>query len=224
MKGQFRAENNTDSDVIYLYDMIVESDAEAEWWGGVSPQKFIETLNKMKAETIHLRVNSPGGSVFAARAIEQAIKDHPSTIIAHVDGYAASAASFLIMAADRIEMAEGAFLMIHKAWTYAWGNSDDLVQTAGLLEQIDASLVKTYEKRTKQTAEDISTWMNEETWFDSARAVELGFADVISSEQSAQSSWNMSAYKKAPKLPENIAQAADRDALLRAALLKIIPA
>ena len=132
-KGQFRADVTPGANeaTIYLYDMIVNSDVEAEYWGGVSPQAFIKALNEITAPTIHLRVNSPGGSVFAARAIEQAIREHSSTIIAHVDGLAASAASFLIMAADSVEMAPGSFIMIHKAWTFAYGNADDMIKTAG---------------------------------------------------------------------------------------------
>mgnify|MGYP000732902780 CR=1 FL=1 len=140
-RGQFRTENIAGSSeaTIYLYDMIVDSDIEAEWWGGVSPQAFIKELNGISAKTIHLRVNSPGGSVFAARAIEQAIREHSATVIAHIDGIAASAASFLIMAADHVEMAPGSFLMIHKAWTYAYGNADDMLKTAEMLDQIDGS-------------------------------------------------------------------------------------
>lgn len=199
-KGHFKAETGQDGDTIYLYDFIVDSDAEATWWGGVSPQKFIQTLNGMTADTIHVRVNSPGGSVFAARAIEQAIREHSSRIIVHVDGYAASAASFLIMAADEIKMAPGAFIMIHKAWTIAFGNADELLRTAGLLEQIDGSLVRTYAERTEQDADEITAWMQAETWFDAERAVELGFADEIVGESDAKAmrTWDLSAYSQAP--------------------------
>ena len=147
-QGTFHVAAKAESDeaTIYLYDMIVNSDDEAEWWGGVSPQSFVKALNEITAGTIHLRVNSPGGSVFAARAMEQAIREHKSKIVVHIDGLAASAASFLIMAADEIHMAPGSFLMIHKAWTMMFGNADDLRKEAGLLDQIDASLVKTYAK------------------------------------------------------------------------------
>lgn len=236
-RGEFRAEADAgaDSATIYLYDMIVDTDDEAEWWGGVSPQAFVKALNAMTAPTIHLRVNSPGGSVFAARAMEQAIREHPSNIVAHVDGLAASAASFLIMSAGQIEAAPGAFIMIHKAWTIAWGNSDDLVTTAGLLDQIDASLVKTYAARTGQEPDEIAGWMKAETWFEADRAVELGFADrVAESTKTAQTSaraqalasaWDLSAYQHAPKAaPAPSTPQPDREALRRAALARLIPA
>ena len=231
-KGEFRAEVSPEGDAatIYLYDMIVDTDDEAEWWGGVSPQKFIKTLNSMKAPEIHLRVYSPGGSVFAARAMEQAIREHSSRIVAHNDGLAASAASFLILPADEIIVAPGAFTMIHKAWTIAWGNSDELLKTAGLLEQIDGSLVKSYAERTGQQPGEIAAWMAAETWMEADRAVELGFADSIADGKDAPKAkaWDLSAFEHAPKQKseeseEKPAQP-DREVLRRAALARLIPA
>lgn len=252
-RGSFKIEAKQDATeaTIYLYDMIVDSDLEAEWWGGVSPQAFIKALKDVTAPIIHLRVNSPGGSVFAARAIEQAIREHSSTVVAHVDGLAASAASFLIMAADSIEMAPGSFLMIHKAWTLAYGNADDLTKTSELLTQIDASLAKTYATRSGQNAEEIAQWMADETWIEADRAVGLGFADKVSetTAKARAANWDMSAFKNAPKpeknganpakpetnpaQPDNSAQqaaaqaaaaAADHEARRRAVLKALIPA
>ena len=235
-QGTFHVAAKAESDeaTIYLYDMIVNSDDEAEWWGGVSPQSFVKALNEITAGTIHLRVNSPGGSVFAARAMEQAIREHKSKIVVHIDGLAASAASFLIMAADEIHMAPGSFLMIHKAWTMMFGNADDLRKEAGLLDQIDASLVKTYAKRSGQDEAGIAGWMAGETWFEAADAVKLGFADQVADDdakQDASLNWNLSAYANAPNAPPPRAEpatpprpAVDRDALHRAALRAMIPA
>ena len=223
-KGSFRAEKS-ESDTIYLYDMIVDSDVEAEWWGGVSSQSFIKTLNSMDAPVIHLRVNSPGGSVFAARAMEQALREHKSQIVAHVDGLAASAASFLIMGADEIEAAPGSFIMIHKAWTFAFGNSDDMLKTAGLLKQIDGSLVKTYADHTGQSAEDVEAWMTAETWFEADKAVELGFANRVaekSKKAKASAEWDLSAYRNAPHIEAN--PQPDRDALARATAVRLLSA
>jgi len=232
-QGKFTVEAKAESDeaTIYLYDMIVNNDEEAAWFGGISPQSFIKALNEIKAGTIHLRVNSPGGSVFAARAIEQAIREHKSTIVAHIDGLAASAASFLIMAADQIHMAPGSFLMIHKAWTMMYGNADDLRKEAGLLDQVDSSLVKTYAKRSNQEETVIATWMAEETWLEASKAVELGFADQVADESPTnRSAWDLSAYQHPPKVepsqPEEppAPPAEDRAALHRAALKAMIPA
>ncbi len=152
-----KAEESGES-TLYLYDVIVSDD----YWGGISAEKFVKELNALDAPTIHLRINSPGGEVFAARAIEAAIRNHPARIVAHVDGYAASAASFVAVACDEVEIAPGGFFMIHKAWTFTAGNADDLLHTAEMLEKLDASLVDTYAKKTGCAPDAIAGWMKAE--------------------------------------------------------------
>ena len=186
---------------VYLYDMI-------DSFFGVSAKTFVRDLNAIKAPVIHLRINSPGGDVFDGRAIATAVAQHPSKVIAHIDGLAASAASYVATAADEVEMAPGSFLMIHKAWTLAFGNSEDLLATADILEKIDASLVEDYAKQTGQTPEQITAWMQAETWFSAEEAVAEGFADRVAGETAAQNSWDLSALGKAP---EPIAAAAEDD-------------
>ncbi|WP_247538444.1 head maturation protease, ClpP-related [Ralstonia pseudosolanacearum] len=196
----FNVVASADNEVtVYLYDYIVSDD----WWGGVSATAFVKELAGITADVIRLRVNSPGGDVFAARAMEAALRGHAAKIIVHVDGLAASAASFLIMAADEIEVSDGAFIMIHKAWTALWGNADDLRAGAELLDKIDSTLVNTYAQRTGQAPDDIAAWMAAETWFGADDAVERGFADR-KSDASGQpaakaSAWNLRAYTNAPK-------------------------
>jgi ATP-dependent Clp protease protease subunit len=194
---RFEISAKGDEAEIFLYDAIVSDEAEAEWFGGVAAAPFVKALRAIDAKTINLRINSPGGSVFAARAIEQALRDHPARIVAHIDGVAASAATFVAMAADEIVMAKGALFMIHKAWGVAMGNSDDLKETAALLEKIDGTLVDTYAERTKQKPDQIAEWLAAETWFTADEAVSNGFADRIA-DTKAKNSWNLSAYEKAP--------------------------
>ena len=74
---------------LYLYESVVADDATADWWGGVSAQSLVPQIRAITAQTIHLRINSPGGDVFAAQAIAQAIRDTKAHVVAHVDGYAA---------------------------------------------------------------------------------------------------------------------------------------
>lgn len=192
-----------DTAEIFLYDAIVSDAMEAEYFGGVAPEPFVAALRGITASTIHLRINSPGGSVFAARAIEQALRDHPAKIVAHIDGIAASAATFIAMAADEIIMSKGALFMVHKAWTGCWGNSDDLKAEAELLDKIDSTLVQTYADRTGKTPEQIAEWMAAETWFTAQEAKDAGFADSIAqAEPKASASWNLSAYARAPQIQE----------------------
>lgn len=193
-----KAQASEGEDTLYLYDVIVSDDC----WGGVAAEDFVRELNATAAPVIHLRINSPGGEVFAARAIEAAIRNHPSRIVAHVDGYAASAASFVAVACDEVEIAPGGFFMIHKAWTFTAGNADDLLHAAEMLEKLDASLVDTYARKSGCTPEDIAEWMKAETWFSAAEAVERGFADrVAEAAPKAQADWNLSVYANAPVVP-----------------------
>ena len=199
-KFEISAKADAEEVDIYLYDAIVSDESEAEFWGGVAPGPFVKALSSIKSPTINLRINSPGGSVFAARAIETALREHKSTIKVHIDGIAASAATFVAMAGDEIVMSQGALFMIHNAWSVAFGNAADMRQTADLLDKIDGTLVQTYAQRTKQEETAIKDWMAAETWFTSDEAVAAGFADRIAdSAAKAQAAWNLSAYAKAPK-------------------------
>lgn len=199
-----RAEANGEEATIYLYDVIVTDD----YWGGVSAEAFVRELNAITASTIHLRINSPGGEVFAARCMEAAIKGHPAKVIAHVDGYAASAASFVAIACDDVLMAPGAFMMIHKAWVFTAGNSDDLIQTASLLKKLDGTLAETYSQKCGKSVSDMAEMMAAETWFTAQEAVEAGLADSIEeSAPKAQANWNLGVYAKAPVVDDNVLDA-----------------
>lgn len=214
-----RADAGADTAEIFIYAPIVDDELEAEWWGGVAPESFVKALRAITAGTIHLRINSPGGSVFAARAIETALREHQARVVVHIDGLAASAATFIAMAGDEIVMSPGALFMIHNAWTFAWGNANDIRKTADLLDKIDGTLVGTYAARTKQTPEQIAEWMNAETWFDAQEAIDAGFADRVASDEptsdaesepSAQARtfnrWNLAAFARAPKQLQTSAQ------------------
>lgn len=201
---EVRAQAADDSAEILLYDVIVADELEAEYWGGVAPKPFVELLRGITAKTIHLRINSPGGSVFAARAMEQALREHPAQVVVHIDGVAASAASVVAMAGEQILMGSGAMMMIHNGWSFAIGNAAEMRKTADLLDKVDGTLVQTYAKRTGQVAKQVADWMAAETWFTADEAVAHGFADALAGEATAQAqapAWNLSAYARAPAAP-----------------------
>lgn len=203
---------------VFLYDAIVDDELEAEWWGGVAPAPFVKELREIDADVIHLRINSPGGSVFAARTIEQALREHPARVVAHVDGLAASAATVVAMAADEVLMGAGSMFMIHKAWTIAFGNAADLLDTATLLEKIDGTLAATYAARTGGDVEQIAAWMKAETWFTADEAVQHGFADAVATGVQGSAAWNLAALGKPPAAQPpapSTAVAADAAALIR---------
>lgn len=161
---------------IYLYGIIGQ-----DWFGeGITAKKFADDLKALgDVKTIDLYINSEGGSVFEGKAMYSKLNDHPAEVIAHVDGLAASAASFVAMAGDRIEINEGAFIMIHNAWTFAIGNAEALRKEASLLDSIDKTMVDLYAARTKNSRNQIEKWMAEEKWFDAEEAVSSGFADKV---------------------------------------------
>jgi ATP-dependent protease ClpP protease subunit len=200
-RGSFKAEADGAGNTLYLYDVIVQSDADAEWFGGVSPQAFAKALAQMSGP-VNLRINSPGGDVFAARTMAQAMREYKGEITAHVDGYAASAASLIAVSAARTIMAPGSFMMIHKAWTWGIGNADDLLAMASLLEKIDGTLADTYEAKGNKSAEEFAALMAAETWFTAEEAIEVGLADQVAAEdaKTARASWDVTAYANAPKV------------------------
>lgn len=199
-KGFFKAETAADEATLYLYDVIVSDD----YWGGVSALSFAKQLAAITAPVIHLRINSPGGDVFAARAMVQAMKDHSSQIIAHVDGMAASAATFLVMSADQSMISEGAGFMIHNAWTIAFGNANDLQQAADLLRRVDNTIANDYAAKTGKSVEDIAALMDAETYYFGQEAVDNGFVDQMAETAPKNAiKWDMSAYKNAPISDQN---------------------
>jgi len=189
-----------DETEIYIYDAIVADDETAYWWGGVSAESLVPAIRDIKGGTIHLRINSPGGDVFAAQTICQAIRDTGAKVVAHVDGYAASAATVIATSADEVEISEGGFYMIHNAWTWAMGNANDLTATATLLSKIDGSLAAQYAKKSGMAVEDVRAAMDAETWYTAEEAVAAGLIDRVAAGKKAQATWNMSAYAKAPKV------------------------
>jgi ATP-dependent Clp protease protease subunit len=194
---------------IYIYDAIVADEDTAYWWGGVSAEALVPAIRAIKGGTIHLRINSPGGDVFAAQAICQAIRDTGAKVIAHVDGYAASAATVIATAADEVEISDGGFYMIHNAWTWAMGNANDLTATAALLSKIDGSLAAQYAKKSGMAVEDVRAAMDAETWYTAEEAVAAGLINRIAAGKKVEASWDLSAYNKAPKAPEPAAPADD---------------
>lgn len=190
----FNIKTSDDQATIYLYDAI------DPWWG-ISAETFAEQLAGVTAPTINLRINSPGGDVFEARAIVTAIRQHPANVIAHVDGVAASAASYIALAANEVEISDGAFFMIHKAWTLEMGNADDLRSTASLLDKIDDSIASDYAARTGKSKDAMLALMTAETWLTASEAKDMGFADRIAATASTDNAarWNLSAYANVPK-------------------------
>ena len=153
--------------------------SDETWYGDeVTPGLFREELNAGEGD-ITVWINSPGGDVFAAAQIYHMLKEYPGNVEVRIDGMAASAASVVAMAGDRISMSPVAMMMIHNPMTVAMGDHKAFQQAMDMLEEVKESIINAYELKTGQSRTVISHMMDDETWFNAKKAVELGFADDI---------------------------------------------
>jgi ATP-dependent protease ClpP protease subunit len=166
-------EGESTSADVYIYDQIGET-----WWGGgVSAKKFAEQINALDVDTINLFLNSPGGAAWEGVTIMNSLRRHRARVEVTVDGMAASAASLIAMAGDRIVMNRGSMLMIHDAWGFAIGNATDMAETAAILDKLSASYADSYAARAGKDRDHWRALMKAETWFSAEEAVTAGLAD-----------------------------------------------
>ena len=188
-----------DAAEIYLYGPI----GSQGWFSDgseITARQFQKDLKALGAvKKIACRINSEGGDVFDGKTIYTLLQQHPAKVTCHIDGLAASAASFVAMAGDEIEISEGAFIMIHCAWSVAMGNAGDLRKTADLLDAVDGTLVDVYAARTKCSADECRKMMADETRMDGKTCVDKGFADrMVPNLAVAASVRDVSRYKHLP--------------------------
>ena len=159
-----------------------------DWCSPKSLKAFLDTLNP--GEEAEIEVNSPGGSVIQGIEMANAIKNSKAVIIAHVTGLAASMASVIVCACDRIEMEEASFMMMHDPWSYVEGNADEMRKQAGLLDQMKDVIMSFYRGKFKnRTIEEISALMSDETWYTGNECVENGLdCTVVKSDVRAAAS------------------------------------
>ena len=188
----FRIEaRGPDAAEVSIYD-------EIGLWG-ITAKDFCAELGKVKAKSITLRLNSPGGSVFDGLAIYNALKRHPACVTAHVDGIAASIASIIALAGDALHMGEGSFFMIHDPSVLAVGTAADLRANADLLDKLAGEMVTIYADRTGMSAEDTRAAMLAETWYTAEEAVAAGFASEVHTGATAHAAgWDLSVYRNVP--------------------------
>lgn len=142
-----------------------------------SPKKVVAALEG--EGDVDVIINSGGGSVFAGSEIYTALKSHAGKVTVKVVGIAASAASVIAMAGERVEMSPTAQMMIHRASTCGDGNKNDFEHLSDMLSGIDESIASAYQLRTKIPTNELLKMMSAETWLTATRAKELGFADEI---------------------------------------------
>lgn len=188
--------------VMRLYDPI---DSWGDVWG-VSATEFTDALDALPGNVteIRLHINSPGGEVFQAVTILNALRRHPARVVAVVDGIAASAASFLAVGADETIMAKNSTLMIHDAWGICVGNASDMRGYADRLDKVSDTVASVYADKAGGTAAEWRDVMVAEAWYSADEAVGAGLADSV--EASAQAdpvnTYDLTIFKAAQADPE----------------------
>lgn len=145
----------------------------------INPKTVKQALNEANGSDVELEINSPGGYVDAGSEIYTALKEYQGQVTAKITGQACSAASWIALAADRVEMSPTAQMMIHRASTMSIGNSDDLASDLNALNSLDKSFVDLYSQRTGLDAQEVYRLMCNTTWMNAKEAVDKGFADEI---------------------------------------------
>ena len=153
--------------------------SDETWYGDeVTPKLFKDELNSGEGD-ITVWINSPGGDVFAAAQIYNMLRDYKGSVTVKIDGLAASAASVIAVAGDTVLMSPVAMMMIHNPATLAIGNAKEMEKAIGMLNEVKESILNAYEDKTGLKRSKLSKMMDDETWFNAKKAVELGFADRI---------------------------------------------
>ena len=160
--------------------LVLNGQISDETWFGdeVTPGLFREELQSCEGD-ITVWINSPGGDVFAAAQIYNMLMEYPGNVDVRIDGIAASAASVIAMAGNKVSMSPVAMMMIHNPMTVAMGDKKVMQQAIDMLDEIKESIINAYELKTGQSRTKIAHMMDAETWFNAKKAVELGFADDI---------------------------------------------
>lgn len=172
MKSWFRIANKSkDETDVYIYD-------EIGLWG-ITANDFVRELQGIETKSINLHLNSPGGEVFDGIAIYNALRAHPANVNVSIDSLAASAASFIAQAGDRIKIAKTGTMMIHEAAGLAWGPASEMRKMAEELDMMSSTIAGIYADRAGETEAVWRARMETESWYRGQEAVDIGLADEV---------------------------------------------
>lgn len=175
----FRAAAEEGVGELVLYGPV----SDTTWWGDeITPKQFAEDLAALgDIHTLNVYVNSYGGDVFAAHAIRSQLKRHQATVIAHIDGVAASAMTVILTGADKVIAPRNAMYLVHHPLNVLWGyyNAADMRAMAEDLDRVAESIIAAYEEKTGLDHDTISELMDNEEWMTAEEAKEWGFIDEV---------------------------------------------
>ncbi|MHB8110512.1 MAG: head maturation protease, ClpP-related [Syntrophorhabdaceae bacterium] len=192
-KDWYKVEALSDDEAeVLIYDVI--------GWPFNDAGELVRALAELKQKTITVRINSPGGDVFDAMAIFNALQSHKSKIVTRIESLAASAASFIALAGKEVQAYQNAMVMIHNSWIYTAGNQYDLREMADILEKIDGNITDIYAANTSVGKREIKDMMKSVTWMTAKEAKEKGFIDTIIDGKAAKAQFDLSMFDNAPDI------------------------
>lgn len=207
--GKMEIRNQTeDTAELYFYGDICSEAWQSEWYkDDQAPsdiQEFLKDLDGVN--TVHVHINSGGGSVTGGIAIGNMLKAHPATMIAYIDAMAASIATVIALSCDRVVIYKNSIFMIHKP-SVSWfsGNADDLRKEADVLDTCQKSILTTYMAKVKDgvTEEKVNELIDAETWFTGEEAAEIFDIEVDALENNAAAAAS-DYYNKYRNTPKNL--------------------
>lgn len=214
-KKFYEFKNITSSEAdLFVYGEIVQ-EKSVDWWTGEESQTdvglmdFKEQLDSIgNVQKLNLYINSPGGDVFTAStmiSMLQRVKDKGTTINAYVDGLSASAASFLMMVADNVNLYKNSTVMVHKPMSIAIGNANDMQKTIDALNKIEESvMMPMYMNKSKVSEEEIKSLIDAESWL-SAKEMDKYFnVTLLDEEKTAVASISSNLFKNYKNVPDFI--------------------
>lgn len=194
-----------DPATVQIFDQIGE-----DWFGGsgLSAKQFSDVLAEAGNGPLLVEINSPGGNVWDGLSIYNQLRGRKAPVTTRVVGIAASIASIIALAGDRVEMADAALMMIHDPSGMASGTSEDMRKMADALDQHAEVLVGVYHKKTGRSAESIRAAMKAETWFTTAEALAFGLVDKPIKQLAMAAKWHPRAVS--PKAPQSVRDAINK--------------
>lgn len=182
MNKFWKIKNEADEDA----EIIIYGNISDEPWlnNQTGAKNFADDLKELEGKNVLLRINSPGGDVFAAQAIYNILKAYKGKVTAHIDGLCASAATLVACAADKVIMPRNALYMIHdpKAYVVDLMDAESLRKTAAVMDKVKYTILAVYKAKAKVEEAKLKDFMAEETWMSAEEALENGFVDEIDEE------------------------------------------
>lgn len=169
---------------------------------GVTAKSFLEDLKGLKGKDITVHINSTGGDVFQGQAIYTALKNYTGKVTVKIEGLAASMATIIALAADRVEMTSNSLFMIHSPMSNVFGNKSQMRKQINALEKVETTMLSVYKAKTNISEDEIEQMMARETWLSAHEALELGFVDEVLGAVKVVARYDLSGYQN--KTPEQI--------------------